>query len=110
VDFAIRSVVEGQTTTLHVTGEVDLATAEEIGQAATTALDAGATALVIDLHQVTFLDSTGLAVLVAVNNHATAGGARLTIRGPSPRVRKVLRITGLDEFLPVEPDPDPGTG
>ncbi|HSV67957.1 MAG TPA: STAS domain-containing protein [Mycobacteriales bacterium] len=108
MEFSIQPVVDGQTTTLYVAGEVDLATAGELRQAAFIALDAGATELIIDLYKVTFLDSTGLAVLVALNNQTTDTGAHLTVRGSSPRVLKVMRITGLDKVLPLEANPNPG--
>lgn len=103
MEFSIQAVTEGQTTTLRVAGEVDLATADELSQAAAAALAAGANALVIDLAAVTFLDSTGLAVLVALTNQSTADGVALTIRDPAPRVRNVIRITGLGQFLPLSP-------
>jgi anti-anti-sigma factor len=103
VEFSIEAVTDGPTTTLRVAGEVDLATADELSRAATAALQAGPDTLVIDLAAVTFLDSTGLAVLVAVTNQTTASGVRLTIRDPAPRVRNVIRITGLGEFLPIAP-------
>lgn len=103
MEFSIQAVTEGPTTTLRVSGEVDLATADELNRAAAAALQAGPGALVIDLAGVTFLDSTGLAVLVAVTNQTTASGVRLTIRDPVPRVRNVIRITGLGQFLPLAP-------
>jgi anti-sigma B factor antagonist len=103
VEFSIQAVTEGPTTTLRVAGEVDLATADELSQAAVTALRGGAEALVIDLAAVTFLDSTGLAVLVGVTNQASASGVALTIRDAVPRVRNVIRITGLGDFLPLAP-------
>jgi anti-sigma B factor antagonist len=103
VEFSIQAVTEGPTTTLRVAGEVDLATADELNQAIAAALQAGPGALVVDLAEVTFLDSTGLAVLVAVTNQTGTSGVRLTIRDPAPRVRNVIRITGLGEFLPIEP-------
>jgi anti-sigma B factor antagonist len=103
VEFSIRAVTEGPTTTLRVAGEVDLATADELSQAATAALESGTQTLVIDLAEVTFLDSTGLAVLVAVTNRTTADSVSLTIRDPAPRVRNVINITGLGRFLPISP-------
>lgn len=103
MEFSIQAVTEGPTTTLRVCGEVDLATADELSQAAASALETGPGALVIDLTEVSFLDSTGLAVLVAVTNQTTASGVRLTISNPAPRVRNVIRITGLDQFLPLTP-------
>lgn len=104
MDFSIRVVTEGLATTLHVEGEVDLATTEELSRIAGDALEAGATTLVLDLAAVTFMDSSGLAVLVALNNQTTQAGRALVVRNPTPRVLEVLRITGLDDFLPLETD------
>jgi anti-sigma B factor antagonist len=103
VEFSIQAVTDGLVTTLRVAGEVDLATADELNRAAATALQADPRGLVIDLAEVTFLDSTGLAVLVSVTNQTASSGVRLTIRDPAPRVRNVIRITGLGEFLPLAP-------
>jgi anti-sigma B factor antagonist len=96
VDFAIRVVRAEQATTLAVTGEVDLSTAGELAEAGVAALAAGAAVVIVDLSGVTFLDSTGLAALVTINNQARNGGATLIIARPRARVRHLFRITGLD--------------
>lgn len=55
--------------------------------------------IVFDLAELGFIDSSGLAVLVK-----TAGsGKRVRLRRPSPLVREVVAITGLESVLPVEP-------
>jgi len=51
----------------------------------------------IDLSGVTFIDSSGLAMLVRIRRAATDAGMDLRLAGTPPRVRQLLEITGLDE-------------
>ena len=101
VDFAIRVVRADQATTLAVTGEVDLSTAGGLAEAGLDALAAGATVVIVDLSGVTFLDSTGLAALVTINNRARNDGAALIIARPRVRVRHLFQITGLDAAFTI---------
>src|SRR6266496_3765460 len=66
VEFGIKVVRAEQATTLEVAGEVDLSTAEELTQAGLDALAEGARAVIVDLTDVTFLDSSGLAALITI--------------------------------------------
>jgi anti-sigma B factor antagonist len=57
--------------------------------------DDGATSLVVDLSEVTFLDSTGLSVLISGLKRCQDAGGTMRLASPRPNVRKVLEITGL---------------
>lgn len=57
--------------------------------------------LVIDLTDVGFIDSTGLGVLVTTLKHVREVDGRLDVVVTSPRVLKVLAITGLDVVIPL---------
>jgi anti-anti-sigma factor len=59
----------------------------------------------VDLGSVTFMDSTGLAALIVAREAADARGIRLRLRDVPPRVLKLFTLTGLDDWLPVEPVP-----
>jgi anti-sigma B factor antagonist len=61
--------------------------------------------LVLDLSGVTFIDSTGIRLILQANEHAIRHAARLAVvRGPE-RVMRVLRLVGLDEQLNfIDPD------
>src|SRR6266508_1678182 len=69
--------------------------------------------LVVDLEQVSFLDSSGIGVLISVRRRIREHGGSLRLTAPSPHVRRVLELTGittllptyatLDEATPVEP-------
>lgn len=59
--------------------------------------------VILDLAEVTFVDSTVLSTLVWANGQTHAVGGRLTLVAPSPLVSKLLAITQLDQLLHVVP-------
>ena len=71
--------------------------------------DAGSGGLpvVVDLTDVTFIDSIALGVLVAAQRRLQAGGSRRTLRGASSRVETVLQTTGLNRLFEVVEDESP---
>ena len=67
----------------------------------TSVLDRGLSSIRIDLADVTFLDSTGLSVLISGLKRCRAAGGELRLLSPRPNVRKVLEITGLTDVFQV---------
>ena len=100
MEFAIDERTEGAHRVVAVSGELDLHTAPQLSAALAPLAGAGGSVL-IDLTAVTFMDSSGIAVVVHALASARASGAQLALVGPQPRVRKVLAITGVDGMLPV---------
>ena len=88
-----RRELDGRTSVLTVTGELDLSSAPDLKWALADALDASAQ-VVVDLSLVTFLDSTALGVLVGVQRRLTAG-TRLAIVCADANVLKIFELTGL---------------
>lgn len=88
------------TVTVRLVGEIDLAVQAEVlallEPAACRAAHAGED-LVVDLADVTFLDSTGLACLVRTRKQL-GDGVSLVLTGPTEPVRRVLEISGLAEL------------
>lgn len=86
--------------TVHLAGEVDLAAAPRVETAIDEALAAeDGVDITVDLDGVTFLDSTGLRVLVAAHTRCAAEGRSLTLVNPSTAVSRILEITGLGQTL-----------
>jgi len=101
-DFSsTRTVVRDGLGLLELTGEVDLYTAPRFKQDLVALVDEGVTALVVDLSDVTFIDSTALGVLISgvKRLHETEG--RLLIVAASRPVVRILSITGLDRVLDI---------
>lgn len=88
-----RSEVDG-TTLITLAGELDIYTVAGFRQEIEDVAVPGRT-IVIDLHDVTLLDSSGLGALVSLLNQTRAGQGRLGLVCPERRLRRVFEITGL---------------
>ncbi len=82
-----------------LTGELDAHTAVGLRSLLAEQLLAGPGNLVLDLSGLTFLDSAGVASLIAADKGTRRAGMRLVLAAPHPKVRKVLGITGIDAVL-----------
>jgi anti-sigma B factor antagonist len=89
-------------TVVHVSGDIDIATVDQLEQALTAALDDGATDLLVDLSGVPFLDSTGIGVIVTVERRLQDAEGRFALRGLQALPRRVLEIGGLLRVLAIE--------
>jgi len=87
---------------LALAGEIDHTTADTFRQALATA-DGSPQYTVIDFLDVTFMDSSGINVLVAANNGARADGGWLRLAHTPARVLDLLHIVGLDDIIPLYP-------
>ena len=83
------------------TGEIDVATAESVETAVSAALAAGAGLVLLDFTGVTFIDSTGLGMLVKSHRSAEARGAVFAVVHPTAPTLKLIRVLGLDQLLHV---------
>lgn len=94
--FAIlRRELEGGACVVSVEGELDLSTAPRLKRMLMESLETGQSRLVLDLSLTTFMDSTALGVLVAVNRRADLGGP-LTIVCPRENVLQIFQFSGTD--------------
>jgi anti-sigma B factor antagonist len=92
--------VEGATATLTLAGEADLAVAEAIfDQGAAALAQDSVTALVIDLAQLTFIDSTSISALVRLHNLVEESGQTVALARVPARVQRILQIAGLAEVF-----------
>jgi anti-sigma B factor antagonist len=90
----------GEAIVVRLAGELDLYNA---GEARTALADASVQAperLVVDLSEVTFIDSTGLGILVEARTKLKNRRA-LILAAPQLETRRALEVSGLDRYLPV---------
>src|ERR1700732_5209199 len=83
-----------------VAGEVDIATVTRLRERLFELAASGRT-LVVDLDQVSFIDSSGLAALVGAARRAAVHGASLHVVCARPQTRQLFRLTGLDGQIPL---------
>ena len=85
-----------------VTGEVDVSTSSSLRNGLLRVItDENHRGLVVNLASVTFIDSTGVGVLVGIWHRVRASRGCLALAAPSRQARSVLETTGLAKVLPV---------
>ena len=99
---SVRVVHEGPQAEVAVAGEVDIATCPPFDDVVARLARAGVEQLTLDLHDVTFLGSSGLASLLRAQRLIGAEGGRVVLRSPSRAVSELLEMTRLLDRFPVE--------
>ena len=89
------------TAVLSLRGELDLASAPLLQTEIENSEIASASMLVLDLEELTFIDSTGLRVLLTAYEHAQQRGQEFAVTQGSPQVQRLLSITGVGEHLRI---------
>ena len=80
-------------------GELDLATVGEVRRTLEHLRGLGWRDFVVDLQALTFLDSTGVHLLLETYDRALAAGGSLTVVSATPEVHRVLELTGVADRL-----------
>jgi|SRR5438270_4304991 len=96
-DFVI-SVVDGDPTTIRLDGELELASAHELR----AVLRDVASDTTVDCSGLTFIDSSGISVLLGAHRRLEAEGHTLRLVGMSPTVRRAVELAGLDKVFVLD--------
>jgi len=84
---------------LEVGGEIDAGNVHTLRDHLGLVVDAGTGDLDVDMANVTFCDSSGLAALVAAHRQLALHGRSMRVVNPSSQVKRLLRLSGLGELL-----------
>jgi anti-sigma B factor antagonist len=106
VELSLNVRTVGEQSVLDVVGEVDVYSAPELRERLAELVNASTPSLVVNLVDVSFLDSTGIGTLVAGLNRAVQFGGTLTLVCDHERILKLFRITGLDTVFSIRPSVD----
>ena len=87
--------------TIKASGEVDLYTSPELRKVILKAIPSSGGELAIDLSEVTYIDSSGVATLVEGLRGATQHGSSFALVSPSQAVKQVLELARLDSVFEV---------
>lgn len=96
--FSTETIAPG-VAVITAAGRLNLAAARELRTEVRSALDEGSSRIVVELSEVTFMDSSGLGALVACLKSARQAGGDLRIAAPSAQVTMVLELSNLDRVL-----------
>jgi anti-anti-sigma factor len=93
---------------IAVEGELDLSSSDELRRRVEAALKEGRNAVVLDLSDVTHMDSTGLAALITAHQLTEERRGRLALVITSESVRRTVEVRGLDRLFTIAPTRDDG--
>ena len=99
--FSLSTQSYGTTRVVSLSGELDIATAPKLRRALLELLSDSPDPLLVDMAGVSFMDSSGLAVLVAGHKRAKFSNARFAVSRLGPAVAKVFALTRADQLMPV---------
>src|SRR5215217_6889228 len=99
--LTIRIDQHGDSLAVRAAGELDIASAPALEDSLLHALESGASSIVLDLTGVTFIDPTGLRVLLWAAAHSDEDGDRFRIDSGSAAVRRLLELTHTEPALPL---------
>jgi anti-anti-sigma factor len=107
IAWSLASEQVGADTVLRPRGALDLDTSAELRAVGTAAVRAAGPGqvLILDLSQITFVDSTGLGVLVTLWHEANTSGGRFRVVEPSAPAARILAITGVDGLFDIDVAP-----
>ena len=103
--FSMDMDVQGGVTRVTLAGEFDLSVAARVEEELTRAAASTPEVLVLDLSGLSFMDSSGLRVVVAADERARRTGQRFVVVNGPDAVRRVFEITKVDEVLELVDDP-----
>ena len=106
MEVSVSSRPSGDRTVVHVAGEIDVYTAPTLREELAGLVDDGKTDIVVDLTDVSFMDSTGLGVLVGALKRVRTTGGDLKLVIDQEKVLKVFRITALTQVFEIHPTLD----
>jgi anti-sigma B factor antagonist len=99
-ELTVRADRQGDVLTLHLAGEIDLATVDRVEAELEQAEASDARSIVLDLSGLTFMDSTGVRLLLTAHARSRADSHRLSLRRGPVAVQRVLELSGVDTTLP----------
>jgi len=108
MDLTISETSSAGKSVLHLAGSLDLVSRDEMLTAGRRVLgDEQYGGVVLNLSEISFIDSTGIGALVELSRAAEDAEKSFALQDPSARVRRVLTLTGLDGHWAEEPSSTP---
>lgn len=101
IQFSVEVRTEGKWSVLDVCGDVDLATAPTLGKRIDELVAETRIYIVLNLEGASFMDSSGIGVLVGSMKRVREMEGELVLASPNPQVLRILELSGLPKVLPI---------
>jgi stage II sporulation protein AA (anti-sigma F factor antagonist) len=102
----IGSTLVDEIAVITVAGELDISNADRLSDCIHDAISAGAKEIVVDIEHLTYLDSSGLSILLKAHQRMQRMGGSMVVFSPTPNVARLLDVTAVGLFLNIRSDSD----
>ncbi len=101
--MSVEIKVTGEVVTAYLGGELDHHSAKEMREAIDNSVELNMpTLLVLDFGNISFMDSSGIGLVMGRYRNLIKTGAQLHITGASPQIYKVLKLAGIERLAKLE--------
>ncbi len=101
--MSVEINVTGEVVTAYLGGELDHHTAKEMREAIDSAIELNMpTLLILDFKNVSFMDSSGIGLVMGRYRNLIKTGAELHIMGAPPNIYKMLKLAGIERLAKLE--------
>lgn len=101
MDLQIKHTEKNEQTIISLSGEIDAYTVTKLKETFSTTMNSEGQDVIVDLEEVTYMDSTGLGVFVSALKTAKENEGELKLVNVQDRVYRLFQITGLNEIMDV---------
>ena len=94
-----------QATLISLKGEVDIYSIGKFRESIEERIKTQASEIILDCTELSYMDSTGMGVLIELRNKAKDMGQKIIMMNPRPNIKKLLNITGVDKIIYIIENP-----
>jgi anti-anti-sigma factor len=101
MELRIGVACEDGVTIVSVAGELDVSNAARLVQKLNDVISIGVSQLILDIEQLSYMDSAGLSVLIGAHKQMELAGGSFRVMAPSHIVSRLFEVTGVESHLAI---------
>jgi len=95
----------GKTNMVCIKGEIDIYSIEKFRETIENQIKTQVPEIILDCSELSYMDSTGMGVLIELRNKTKEMGQKIVMLNPRPNIKKLLTLTGVDKIIEVIDSP-----
>lgn len=101
-----KNIIEvSKTNMVSIRGEIDIYSIEKFRDTIEEKIKTQASEIILDCSELSYMDSTGMGVLIELRNKTKELGQKIIMMNPRPNIRKLLALTGVDKIIEIVDNP-----
>jgi len=101
-----NNIIEmGKTSMIRIEGEIDIYSIEKFRETIEEKIKTQIPEIILDCSELSYMDSTGMGVLIELRNKTKEMGQKIIMINPRPNIKKLLALTGVDKIIEIVDNP-----